>query len=585
MSKYRFQPPFRAAGVAMAALLALASLAADKTDPAVGWQQDPENPHRVPGLWETTQQQLAIYAELPGILDPALTGEAGLAPMPKIELVAEAIDSIAKGAPPLAPNRRYNQVRQKSTHNSFQKQEAILDQLVYHRVRSLELDLHNGKGSFPKFNQDWYIYHYTPGDSDTTCFRLSDCLAELRAFHLTNPYHEVVTVFLDIKDSWESNRNPADLDSRLTSHIPSSAIYEPGDLMASCPQASTLRSAAQTCGWPLLATLRGKLIFVLTGSDDKLDSYFNSGSSPASRRAFIAPGFDSSDNLGDRTNAVFFNLSMGDVDEVSSAIEQANLVSRAYKVNNSTDWSTAKTHLVHHLATDKVNFHQDSWAKTHNASGWPFECFSACSSALEEGHDIIGVEVDSNDIWGSTDHFRYIYEFNSSGATTDWTAAVNTRNSHTEDWAKGCLMARSEFSANSPYFAVCRPNDDHKLRIQWRSNSGGGSDRTDAGTLTTHWIDGESLSFIRMRITNNNACAAGFGSQDGIVWNQIGSQKCFSKPLIRHGLASSSHDGGTVKFLYSNVKKNGVTYTLGTFTNAASFGTVRSHAAFDGVFP
>src|SRR5690349_15338941 len=45
---------------------------------------------------------------------------------------------------PLGP--RLDEVRAKSSHNSYERDEALFDQLVYHRVRSIELDIHVAKG-------------------------------------------------------------------------------------------------------------------------------------------------------------------------------------------------------------------------------------------------------------------------------------------------------------------------------------------------------------------------------------------------------------------------------------------------------
>jgi hypothetical protein len=75
----------------------------------------------------------------------------------------------------------YNEVRQKSSHNSYQRAEALLDQLVYHRVRSLERDIHNGKSGWSMVTGNWFVYHTDSTDNATTCHRLSDCLDELRA--------------------------------------------------------------------------------------------------------------------------------------------------------------------------------------------------------------------------------------------------------------------------------------------------------------------------------------------------------------------------------------------------------------------
>lgn len=38
----------------------------------------------------------------------------------------------------------YGSVRQKGSHNSYQRTEGYLDQALYWRNRSLEIDIHNG---------------------------------------------------------------------------------------------------------------------------------------------------------------------------------------------------------------------------------------------------------------------------------------------------------------------------------------------------------------------------------------------------------------------------------------------------------
>ena len=63
---------------------------------------------------------------------------------------------------------RYNEVRQTSSHNSFQRSEGIYDQVVYWRIRSLEIDLHLGKPFRDALKKDWYVYHVAGIDPDTT---------------------------------------------------------------------------------------------------------------------------------------------------------------------------------------------------------------------------------------------------------------------------------------------------------------------------------------------------------------------------------------------------------------------------------
>ena len=51
---------------------------------------------------------------------------------------------------------RYNQVRQKASHNSYQRSEGLADQIVYWRLRGVELDIHNGNqsGRWPPIAQN-----------------------------------------------------------------------------------------------------------------------------------------------------------------------------------------------------------------------------------------------------------------------------------------------------------------------------------------------------------------------------------------------------------------------------------------------
>lgn len=494
-------------------------------------------------------------------------------------------------APSALAEPAYNEVRQKSSHNSYQRYEALLDQLVYHRVRSVELDIHNAKGtSWPAVTGNWYVYHSST-EPATSCHRLSDCLNELRAFHLENPSHEVVTVWVDLKDPFETGRMPADLDTRITTHLPSTWLFTPADLMARCTGATSLQAAVTgACGWPQTSELRGKFIFAFTGGDlssstSKLNVYVSNGSTATSRVGFVAPDLSSASGIGLKNYAVFFNMAIADV-ALGANVDAAGFVGRVWVADNSTDWSAAVNARIHHIGTNKVNYHVDPWAVTHDSQGWPFQCFDplACG-AYQEPANVIGAEVDSGDIWDSADSFAFAYEVNSAVTTSTWTAAIDTPNSHVEEWAKGCLMARAGTASNARYFAVCRPADNHKLRIQYRTSAGGTSSSAEVDIVPADTIDQESLTYVRLKAVydGTQTCAYGYGSQNGSSWTLIGS-KCFSGTLAYQGVAASSHGSGKVKLLFVNTNRNGVTYTQGSFPAKAAIGSgVTSYRVFDGV--
>lgn len=196
----------------------------------------------------------------------------------------------------------YFDVRAKSYHNTFAHNEPLWDLLTYYRVRSVEFDFHADKfnsstarnyqavGHGAPNGADWFVYHYQgfTNDDDSRCFRLSDCLKELKAWHDANPYHEVITVFGDAginstfgpiglatNPAWNSSHRPLDFDDRIQRDLAGNApdgtpiLFTPVRLVSWCAQklgtqVYSLRDATHRCGWPTLKELRGHVIWVMT---------------------------------------------------------------------------------------------------------------------------------------------------------------------------------------------------------------------------------------------------------------------------------------------------------------------------------
>ena len=497
-------------------------------------------------------------------------------PADDAEGIADAISEAIGGL-------RYDDVRQKSSHNSYERREAILDQIVYHRIRSIELDTHNSKFRHETRDGDWLVYHGP--QRRTTCNRLSDCLDELDAFHGANPEHEVLTVFIDLKDDWEAGRNPDDLDDLLAS----TPAFTPEDLLAACPTASSLQEAVTNdgCDWPTLSSLRGRFIFVLTGNDGRLFTYAGSDAEAAGRSAFIARGLGSTDLIDDDSQVVFFNMRNGGDNERAGVVADAGFVSRIYNLNDEGAWAGAVANRAHHLATDMVNFHEDVWARTHNALGWPFEVIDGDTPEMAEIARTLSVEVSSDDIWNKKDDFVFLYQELDQTAG-EWSTSVSTPNSHVNQWAKGCLMARADLSEGAANFAVCRPADRHKLRIQWRPEAGEKTHAAEVDIVPEDTVDQESLTFIRLVVgaydeAADETCANGYGSLDGSEWTLIGN-KCIAGELAYQGVATSSHGEDAVKFVYTNLSRFSDPRFVDDF-GTAEIGTVRSSSEFDGIFP
>ncbi|MER2492733.1 Ca2+-dependent phosphoinositide-specific phospholipase C [Catenovulum sediminis] len=469
-------------------------------------------------------------------------------------------------------NLRYNEVTQKSSHNSYSRDEGILDQLVFHRIRSIEFDLFRGKIGRAGISRDWYVYHTPVFDTGTNCDKFSNCLRELQIFDQQIPQHEVVTVWFDIKDGFSSGQTAQDLDNLIKSYINPNDILKPSDLYNACPNANNLKQAVTgSCNWPTLSSLKGKWMFVIT------DPSYADGRS--NRLGFTSASVDSNSDV-DSSSKIFFNTD-NTSQSLGRHIHINNFVSRRYVVNNSSGFINAKNAWVHHIATDKVNYVQDTWAKTHNSYGYPFTCINQNCSSNQESDSIIGIKVNSEDIWGSQDHFSFQYQ-NKGTANGRWQTAINVPSSHVDKFAKGCVMARAALSDDSPYFAVCRLADNNKLAVQYRDYYGNNSGSKNVTISDASGIAQEDLTYVKMDVYDNGQCVLGQGSRDGISWTTIMS-RCFSYSLKYQGLAASSHGNNKVKFLFSNLRYWNNTLSSGQFT-LENIGTVRSASGFQGSF-
>jgi hypothetical protein len=160
----------------------------------------------------------------------------------------------------------YDTVLQKASHNSYARDESLFDQLVFHRVRSLELDIWQ--------SHNWKVGHNGSGEADSKCSPLTKCLAMLAAFHKVTPQHEVVTVWLEPTDYQDGSPGAFPflaLDELLLASLGRSALFAPADLMATDCQSgptATLAQHVDRCGFPLTDALRGKFIFVLMDAND-----------------------------------------------------------------------------------------------------------------------------------------------------------------------------------------------------------------------------------------------------------------------------------------------------------------------------
>ncbi|MBL8946342.1 MAG: hypothetical protein JNK45_24465, partial [Myxococcales bacterium] len=209
----------------------------------------------------------------PGSSSSGAPEEASGSPTGGVES-SGSVDGGTTGPEPIA--LRYDEVRQKSAHNSYQRDEAPFDQLVYHRIRSIELDIHVGKTFEPTEDGVWYVYHTDVVDDATWCVRLGHCLDAVGAFTDAAAAHEVLTLWVDLKDDWDAGHGPDELDDALQAAFGDALITGPQLLaQAGCPDAPSVQAGLldPACGWPTLEALRGRVLVALTGAAPVLRVY------------------------------------------------------------------------------------------------------------------------------------------------------------------------------------------------------------------------------------------------------------------------------------------------------------------------
>lgn len=235
---------------------------------------------------------------------------------------------------------RYNEMSHPSVHNAYADSASIHDQLEGAGVRSLELDLHTGKRGRGRIAGDWYVYHVDfPLLDGTRCARFTECMDVLADFHRKNPRHQPITVFLDMKDPFDGEHRPEQLDAVIASRLPTSIIMDPSDLVRRCPAAEDVNETlGPPCGWPEVGELDGMFVFALTGGSacstgGRLREYAPDPRVAATRLGFIAPSITDECKLADYAAAapfvVFFNLDWAHR-EAARLIKTAGAVARIY---------------------------------------------------------------------------------------------------------------------------------------------------------------------------------------------------------------------------------------------------------------
>jgi hypothetical protein len=386
----------------------------------------------------------------------------------------------------------------------------------------------------------------------------------MAAFHKAMPDHEVVTLYIDFKDDWVTGHNPSDLDKHLADVLGRDNIAAPADFLKACDGAANLRAAVTgNCKFPSLGDLRGKFILAGTGgsgcdANSPVSKY--GGAKPTDRLAFMSADLNSDcplEKYDAHPDIVFLNMSFDDKGR-AQAVRDKGLIARIYKgglnggLDSEGDFNDAKAAGAQHLATDEVNVEQDPWSTTQAAKGFPFSCIGC--DALSEKSPLLAVTATSGDQWDKADSGFYAYREDPGEST--WTAMVAVPSSHTEEFAKACLIARASDGPGAANVAFCRPFDNHPPRTQVRLTDGGDTMSEDAPPWAN--FSDESAFFIRLHLKpdGTDTQVETYVSKDGKDFGQPLSQRILHTALPLRGVSVSSHGSGKKHGFFAGVTRN-----------------------------
>lgn len=249
----------------------------------------------------------------------------------------------------------------KASHNSYQRDETIQQQLTFHETqpyqcgcRGLELDIQRNSSS--TMNPNFFTVNHTRitnGDS------LQSWLDQVLLW-AGNTDHDVVWIMLDIKSTeGDVSTFPTELDEYLTDYFGVENIITPSQMFPEMAQGKTLSDLVAQKGWPILNTIRKKFIFCLSGTESWKKTYANQN--PAERLCFA----DCTDDKNLGTSRVVYNVKAGHENQtVLNNLKARNVIIRVYDTNSEKDWNNAIKAGANMLATDKVSNHD--WAEVAN---------------------------------------------------------------------------------------------------------------------------------------------------------------------------------------------------------------------------
>ena len=274
-----------------------------------------------------------------------------------------------------AQDLEYNKNYTIACHNCYEPKDNRNIEDVFPYTTTIEIDIWDNeiasgraaeKLKSKKMDVDWFVKHQPEQQGNLNCCggTFKDCLNRIKDWGNTNPDHNVITIFIDKKENWSDpneKRKPRDLDELLLSIFTKEKIFKPSDLLQ---KKQNLKLAVDN--WPILNSLKGKFIFVITDGSIQfyipfllytrtpLNEYLEVQKNSAV--CFVAPEISEEQSIGQPSgfskenaqNVVFYNLKYpsGNLPEKINSI---NCLSRIF---NSPETIESYNDLIN----KKVNF-------------------------------------------------------------------------------------------------------------------------------------------------------------------------------------------------------------------------------------
>jgi len=264
-----------------------------------------------------------------------------------------------------ATSPRWHTCRFKASHNSYDRDEDLHEQLRFDHAqpwqggcRGLELDIWRHSDASHGTSLGYFtVAHSTPGT-----IPLANHLGHLLSYHANEPRHDPVLVTLDIKSSGGSAAPfPAEIDAYLGEWFDRALVFRPSDLRGRARRASLIE-VVRASGWPTIDALRGRFVFVLSGTEAWKRRYAQT--TTAASLCFADADVDDDrayDVLAPRlpSDRVFLNMHLWSAHfavwkESVPRLRVDGYVVRGYELNSSAIWGKAIAAGVNALATNMV---------------------------------------------------------------------------------------------------------------------------------------------------------------------------------------------------------------------------------------